>query len=66
MRIFQRKNYLKNYIKQLSFKTRKVHSYFISNIWGADLGDMQLISIFNKEIRFLLRAINIFSKFFGI
>ena len=49
-----------------SFKTRKVHSYFISNVWGADLGDMQLINIFNKEIRFSLRVINIFSKIFGM
>ena len=36
------------------FKKRKVQSSFIDNIWGADLADMQLISKFNKEIRFLL------------
>ena len=23
------------------FKTREVYSFFIGNIWGADLGDMQ-------------------------
>ena len=33
---------------------RKVHSPFIDNIRGADLVDMQLISKFNKELRFLL------------
>ena len=35
------------------FQKRKVHSSFMDNIWGADLVDMQLISKFNKEIRFL-------------
>ena len=34
------------------FKERKVHSSFSDNIWGADLVDMQLISKFNKGIRF--------------
>ena len=36
------------------FNKRKVHSPFIDNIWGTDLADMQLISKFNKEFRFLL------------
>ena len=36
------------------FKIRKVESSFIYNTWGADLADMQLISKFNKEFRFLL------------
>ena len=35
----------------------------MDNIWGADLADMQLISKFNKGIRFLLCVINIFSKY---
>ena len=34
------------------FKKRKVQSPIIDNIWGADLADMQLISKFNKGIRF--------------
>ena len=34
------------------FKKRKVYLIFIDNIWGADLADMQLISKFNKGIRF--------------
>ena len=42
-------------------KKRKVHSSFIDNIWGADLADMQLLSKFNKGIRFLC-VIDIFSK----
>ena len=45
------------------FKKRKVHSVFKDNIWGADLEDMQLISKFNKGFRFLLCAIDIFSKY---
>ena len=45
------------------FKKRKVYSAFKDNIWGADLADMQLISKFNKGIRFLLCVIDIFSKY---
>ena len=45
------------------FKKRKVHSAFKDNIWGADSADMQLISRYNKGIRFLLRVIDIFSKY---
>ena len=45
------------------FRKRKVYSAFKDNIWGADLADMQLISKFNKRFRFLLCAINIFSKY---
>ena len=45
------------------FKLRKVHSPFIDNIWGYDLADMQLMSKFNKGIRFLLCFIDIFSKY---
>ena len=46
-----------------NFEKRKAESSFIGNIWGADLGDMQLISKFNKEFRFLLCIIDIFSKY---
>ena len=42
---------------------RKVHAAFKDNIWGADLADMQLLSRYNKEIRFLLCVIDIFSKY---
>ena len=38
--------------KITSFNERKVHLSFIDNIWGADLADMQLISKFNKGVRF--------------
>ena len=36
------------------FEKRKVHAAFKDNIWGADLADMQLLSRYNKGIRFLL------------
>ena len=36
---------------------------FKDNIWGADLADMQLINKFNKGIRFLPCAIDIYSKY---
>ena len=45
------------------FNKRKVQSPFIDNVWGADLADTQLISKFNKGIRFLLCVIDIFNKY---
>ena len=44
-------------------KRGKVYSSFKDNIWGADLADMQLISKFNKAVRFLLCIIDVFSKY---
>ena len=44
------------------FEKRKVYATFKDNIWGADLADMQLLSKYNKGIRFLLCVIDIFSK----
>ena len=45
------------------FKKRKAYSSFKYNIYVIDLVDMQLLSTFNKGIRFLLCVINIFSKY---
>ena len=45
------------------FNKRTVYSSFKDNIWGVDLADMQLLSKFNKGIRFLLSVIDIFSKY---
>ena len=45
------------------FKKRKVYSSFRDNICGVDLADMQLISKYNKGIRYLLCAIDLFSKY---
>ena len=45
------------------FKKRKVHSSFKDNIWGVNLADMQLLSKYNKGIKYLLCAIDLFSKY---
>ena len=45
------------------FNKKKVHSSFIDNIWGTDLADMQLISKFNKDFKFLLCVFDIYSKY---
>ena len=42
---------------------RKVYSSFKGNIWGVELGDMQLISKYNKGFYFLLCVIDIYRKF---
>ena len=44
-----------------NFKRRKVYSSFKDNIWGVDLADMQLISKYNKGIRYLLCVIDLLS-----
>ena len=45
------------------FKKRKVYSQFKDNIWGVDLADMQSLSRKNKGIRYLLCAIDLYSKY---
>ena len=40
-----------------------VYSSFKDNIWGVDLVDMQLINKYNKGIKYLLSAIDLFSKY---
>ena len=59
------RNQLNNQTNQLleSLKKRKLYLSFKDNIWVADLVDMQLISKFNKGIKFLLCVIDIFSKY---
>ena len=44
------------------FEKRKVYSSFKDNIWGVDSADMQLISKYNKGIKYLLCVICLFSK----
>ena len=46
-----------------TFKKRSAYSSFKGNIWGVDLADMQLISKYNKGIRYLLCVIDRFSKY---
>ena len=45
------------------FKKRKVYSSFKDNIWGVNLADMQSLSKYNKGIKYLLCAIDFFSKY---
>ena len=40
-----------------------MYCLFKDNIWGVDLADMQLISKYNKGIRYLLYAIDLFFKY---
>ena len=42
---------------------RKVYSQFKDNIWGVDLADMQSLSRNNKGIKYLLCAIDLYSKY---
>ena len=45
------------------FDKRKVYSQFKDNIWGVDLADMQPLSRKNKGIKYLLCAIDLYSKY---
>ena len=45
------------------FKKRKVYSLFKDDIWGVDLADMQSLSKYKKGIKYLLCAIDLFSKY---
>ena len=45
------------------FKKRKIYSSFRDNIGGVDLADMQLLSQYNKGIKYLLCAIDLFSRY---
>ena len=40
------------------FEKRRVLSFLIENIWGADFADFQFLSKFNEVIRFLLCVID--------
>ena len=44
------------------FDRRKVYSSYRDNIWGIDLAEMRLLSKYNKGIKYLLCAIDLFSK----
>ena len=46
-----------------NFNKRKVYSQFKDNIWGVDLADMQPLSRKNKGVKYLLCAIDFYSKY---
>ena len=45
------------------FNKRKVYSQFKDNTWGVDLADMQSLSKKHKGIKYLLCAIDLYSKY---
>ena len=45
------------------FNKRKAYSQLKDNIWGEDLADMQSLSRKNKGIKYLLCAIDLYSKY---
>ena len=45
------------------FEKRKVYSQFKDNIWGVDLADMKSLNRKNKGIKYLLCAIDLYSKY---
>ena len=45
------------------FNKRKVYSSYKDNIWGVDLAHMRLLSRRNRGIKYLLCAIDMFSKY---
>ena len=47
----------------IKFNKRKVYSRFKDNIWGVDLADIQSLSKKNKNIKYLLCAIDLYSKY---
>ena len=40
-----------------------MYSSFRDNIWGADLADMQSLSKYNKGVKYLLCAIDLFTRY---
>ena len=45
------------------FWKRKVYLSFRDNIWGVDSANMQSLSKYNKGIKYLLCAVDLFSKY---
>ena len=47
-------------------KARKVYASFRDNIWGLNLADMQSLNKCKKGIKYLLCAIDLFSKYVSV
>ena len=54
-----------NFIGRLleNLRDEKFIHLFIDNIWDVDLADMQSLSKYNRGIRYLLCAVDFFSKY---
>ena len=45
------------------FKRRKIYARFKDNIWAADLAEMESLSSNNKNVKYLLCVIDVFTKY---
>ena len=45
------------------YKGRKDYSSIKDNIWGVDIADIESLSKYNRRIKYLLLAIDLFSKY---
>ena len=61
--LYQTSSWQKHYTNQLLENLKHVNYIHPFYIWSADLVDMQLISKYNKGIRFLLYVVDIYSKY---
>ena len=48
------------------FKRRKVYATFKDNIWSADLAEMESLSSKNKNVKYLLCVIDVFTKYVSV
>ena len=46
-----------------NFKRRKVYTRFKDNIWAADLAEMGSLSSGNKNVKYLICVIDVFTKY---
>ena len=49
-----------------NLRKKKVYSLFRGNIWGVGLADMKSLSKYNKGVRYLFCAIDLFRKYAGV
>ena len=46
-----------------NIKKRKAYARFKDNTWAADLAEMESLSSKNKDVRYLLRVMDVFTKY---
>ena len=54
---------MKGNLRSENEKSYEIMTSFRNNIWGVDLADMKSMSKYNKGIKYLLCAIDFFSKY---
>ena len=62
-RFFDKKSSGSGITNDLNYQLAKVYFSFKDNICGVDLADMQPLSRYNKGFKYLLCAIDCFSKY---